>query len=49
MTLIIPVRTEPRGAFPRHADIPRPVLTLEAARLFAAGRLARWQREHNAQ
>jgi hypothetical protein len=44
---IHPVRTEPRGDFPVHSDTPRPVLTAEAARLYAAQRLAQWKREHD--
>jgi hypothetical protein len=42
----VPTRREPRGAFPAHADTPRPLLTLEQAARMARDRLQCWRRDH---
>ena len=41
-----PTRTEPRGEFPVHGDVPRPLLTGEQAARIARDRLEQWRREH---
>lgn len=39
-------RREPRGEFPVHSDLPRPILTLAQARRMARDRLDEWRRNH---
>jgi hypothetical protein len=41
-----PTRREPRGDFPPHQDIPRPVLPLAVAARIARDRLDCWRRDH---
>jgi len=42
----VPTRREPRGDFPAHSDVPRPVLPLAVAARIARDRLAEWRRQH---
>ena len=41
-----PTRREPRGDFPPHSDVIRPLLTLEQASRMARDRLDSWRRDH---
>jgi Arc/MetJ-type ribon-helix-helix transcriptional regulator len=42
----VPTRREPRGEFPDHSDVIRPLLTLEQAARMARDRLETWRRDH---
>ena len=44
--LLTGLRSEPRGEFPAHNDVPRPVLTAAQAARIARDRLNQWRRDH---
>jgi hypothetical protein len=43
---ITPIRTEPRGDFPKHGDQPRPLRSAEEAKEYARKRLEDWRQRH---